>query len=91
MDRAGNVWPWLIAGDGGRGAVFSVANASGGPIDVVTSADTMRRSVTGGPKPVGNPIFIRASSGELLLEEPMETRPTRCTNPFELTPLCQAG
>jgi hypothetical protein len=35
----------------------------------------------GGPKPVGNPIFIKRIGSDRMLEKPVELRPTRCLWP----------
>jgi hypothetical protein len=45
---------------------------------VIASGDTMLKTADGGPKPVANPIFIGQTGGALMLEEPLETRETRC-------------
>ena len=44
----------------------------------VVGGDTTIPNPLGGPKIVGNPIFIKAATGGNLLEKPMVTRPTRC-------------
>jgi hypothetical protein len=47
----------------------------------LTGGDTTLKSPTGGPKPVGNPIFIAAKSGAKMTKRPMPTSKTRpsCT------------
>lgn len=78
-------------GDRRLGDFHSVQLDHTGRIFIV-SGDTTLRSVTGGPKPVANPIFVGASASvPLLKEQPEDLRPTRCVQPFDLTPLCQAG
>jgi hypothetical protein len=61
----------------------------------LVSADTTLRNAQGGPKPVGNPIFIRQTSGDQMLVapdadltdlEPDEPRETR--EPCGLDPTC---
>jgi hypothetical protein len=44
----------------------------------IASADTTFANPLGGPKPVGNPIFVKQDGGEGLLEEPIPARATRC-------------
>lgn len=44
----------------------------------IATGDTTSLNPLGGPKPVSNPLFARQASGPLLLEEPIEPRPTRC-------------
>ena len=76
-----NANPSFPAGDRRLGDFFTVNFDKDGRLFIV-SGDTTLTSPTGGPKPVGNPIFIRASSGAPLLDTPMETRPTRCLTPL---------
>ena len=68
-------------GDRRLGDFFTVNFDKDGKLFIV-SADTTLKSPTGGPKPVGNPIFIKQSSGGSLLEKPMVTRKTRCITPL---------
>lgn len=43
----------------------------------IVSADTTLTNLIGGPRPVGNPIFIKqAPGGDRMLEAPREARPT---------------
>lgn len=63
------------------GDFFTVNDDKDGSLFIV-SGDTTLRSPTGGPKPVGNPIFIKQSSGAPLLEQPMAVRKTRCLFPL---------
>ncbi|HVL95074.1 MAG TPA: hypothetical protein VM266_04375, partial [Solirubrobacteraceae bacterium] len=42
----------------------------------IASADTTLPNPLGGPKPVGNPIFVKQSSGPKLLGKPIPPRPT---------------
>ncbi|MBW3663272.1 MAG: hypothetical protein KY469_09255 [Actinobacteria bacterium] len=65
------------AGDRRLGDYFQINHDRSGRL-IIASGDTMLRSLTGGPKPVANPIFIGQSDGALLLEEPLPVRPTRC-------------
>jgi hypothetical protein len=65
------------AGDRRLGDFFTVNFDHEGNLFIV-SADTMIPNPLGGPKPVGNPIFIKQDSGPPMLEEPRELRPTRC-------------
>ena len=65
------------AGDRRLGDFFTVNFDHEGNLFIV-SADTMLPNPLGGQKPVGNPIFIKQDSGPLMLEEPLELRPTRC-------------
>ena len=43
----------------------------------ITSGDTTIPNALGGPKPVGNPIFIAAKSGAKMIKRPMATGKTR--------------
>ena len=73
-------------GDRRLGDFFTVNFDHEGKLFIV-SADTMLKNPDGGPKPVGNPIFIKQSTGDLMLENPVELRPTRplCNNPVTCT------
>jgi hypothetical protein len=73
------------AGDRRLGDFFQINHDRDGRL-VIASGDTMRRSATGGPKPVSNPIFIGQSAGEPLLVTPLPTRETRCL--MDLDALC---
>ena len=64
-------------GDRRLGDFFTVNFDHEGNLFVVT-ADTTRMNLLGGQKPVGNPIFIKQVSGDPMLVEPMEIRPSRC-------------
>jgi hypothetical protein len=48
----------------------------------IASADTRLENPLGGPKPVGNPIFIRQTGGDRILERPIPARPSRCLWPI---------
>ena len=61
-------------GDRRLGDFFTVNFDHEGNLFVV-SADTTYKNPAGGPKPVGNPIFIKQRSGERMLEKPMPLRP----------------
>jgi hypothetical protein len=69
------------AGDRRLGDFFTINHDANGNVFIV-SADTMLKSPTGSPKPVGNPIFIRMTGGDPILEEPDTVRPTRCLFPL---------
>ena len=71
-----NANPNFEGGDRRLGDFFTVNFTHKGELFIV-SADTMLPNPLGGPKPVGNPIFIKQSSGDLMLEEPNPIRPTR--------------
>jgi hypothetical protein len=73
-------------GDRRLGDFFTVNFTHEGELFIV-SADTMLKNPIGGPKPVGNPIFIKQSGGDLMLEEPNPVRATRplCNNPVTCT------
>lgn len=64
-------------GDRRLGDFFTVNFDHEGNLFIVT-ADTTFKSLLQGQKPVGNPIFIKQSSGPRMLEQPMNVRPTRC-------------
>ena len=69
------------AGDRRLGDFFTVNFDHTGKIFVV-SGDTTLKNPLGGPKPVANPIFIKQSSGDRLLEKPDKVRKTRCLFPL---------
>lgn len=69
------------AGDRRLGDFFTVNFDQDGNLFIV-SADTMLKNPVGGPKPVGNPIFIRQTSGDKILATPIQTRKTRCLFPL---------
>ncbi|MEA2433799.1 MAG: hypothetical protein QOG54_1256 [Actinomycetota bacterium] len=71
-------------GDRRLGDFFTVNFDANGTI-YIASGDTMLQNALQGEKPVGNPIFIKESSGGKLLEKPDKTRKTRCLFP---TPTC---
>ena len=81
-----NADPNFEDGDRRLGDFFTINHDANGNVFIV-SADTMLENPLGGPKPVGNPIFIKQSSGDRMLEEPRELRPTRpvCNNPVTCT------
>ena len=81
----------LNTGEGGDrrlGDFFTTEVDPQGRVFLV-SADTTLESPLGGPKPVGNPIFVLQDEGPLLYETPRELRDTRCLTPTAGTPLCQ--
>ena len=69
-------------GDRRLGDFFTVNFDHKGNLFIV-SGDTTLKSPTGGPKPVANPIFIKQSQGDLMLERPDKTRKTRCLFPLQ--------
>jgi hypothetical protein len=75
-------------GDRRLGDFFTVNFDHEGNVFVV-SGDTTIPNLAGGPKPVGNPIFIKQSSGPKLLGKPMPVEPfkpsTRDTTAPEIT------
>ncbi|MDP9067195.1 MAG: hypothetical protein M3N53_02455 [Actinomycetota bacterium] len=68
-------------GDRRLGDFFTVNFDHKGNIFVV-SGDTTLKNALGGPKPVANPIFIKQSAGDKLLEKPDKVRKTRCLFPL---------
>lgn len=70
------------AGDRRLGDFFTINFDKDGRL-FVTGGDTTLPNPLGGPKPVGNPIFIAATSGGKMLKHPMQTRKTR--------PMCAGG
>ncbi len=68
-------------GDRRLGDFFTVNFDHKGNIFVV-SGDTTLQNPLGGPKPVANPIFIKQTAGEKMLEKPDKTRETRCLFPL---------
>lgn len=71
----------FVAGDRRLGDFFTVNFDLNGDL-FIASADTMLRNPLGGPKPVGNPIFIKQIAGDPMLEQPIEPRETRCLWPI---------
>lgn len=71
----------FAAGDRRLGDFFTINHDLAGNL-FIASADTMLTNPLGGPKPVGNPIFIRQVSGARLLAEPITPRETRCLWPL---------
>ena len=61
-------------GDRRLGDFFTVNFDHEGNVFVV-SADTTLPNPVGGPKPVGNPIFVKQVGGQKLLEKPLVPRP----------------
>lgn len=72
-------------GDRRLGDFFSIGTDLAGRI-VIATGDTTRPNPLGGPKPVGNPVFIGQDGGAFLRTTPIEPRPTRCL--ANLAPLC---
>lgn len=52
---------------------------------MVATGDTTLKAADGGPKPVGNPLFVMQSGGERMRVTPITPRATR---PLCLSPLC---
>ncbi|HEX9823621.1 MAG TPA: hypothetical protein VGB51_04410 [Actinomycetota bacterium] len=77
-----NANPSFENGDRRLGDFFTINFDKDGDL-FLASGDTTLRNPVGGPKPVGNPIFIRqAAGGDRMLATPMTTRPTRCLFPL---------
>jgi hypothetical protein len=77
-----NANPSFENGDRRLGDFFTINFDKDGDL-FVASGDNMLRNPLGGPKPVGNPIFIRQTEGgDRMLATPMTTRPTRCLFPL---------
>ena len=68
-------------GDRRLGDFFTVNFDHKGNIFIV-SGDTTLKSPTGGPKPVGNPIFIKQTSGTPMLRKADKVRKSRCLFPL---------
>ena len=47
----------------------------------IVSGDTLLNNPVGGPKPVANPIFIKQTAGDRMIEEPIAPRETRDESP----------
>ena len=77
-----NANPDFEGGDRRLGDFFTVNFDNEGRLFIV-SADTMLNNRDGGAKPVGNPIFIKQTTGDRMIETPIVNRPTRplCYNP----------
>jgi hypothetical protein len=76
-----NANPNFESGDRRLGDFFTVNYDHEGNLHI-TSGDTTLENPLGGPKPVGNPIFIRQTEGDRMLEEPIPSRQTRCLWPI---------
>ncbi len=76
------------AGDRRLGDFFTVEHLLDGTVYLV-SGDTTRENPLGGPKPVGNPVFIKQVAGPKLLATPVEPGPSRCL--ANLAVLCPDG
>lgn len=72
-----NADPSFAKGDRRLGDFLTINYDADGNLFIV-SGDTTLLSPTGGPKLVGNPIFMKARSGTPLLAKPMTLRKTRC-------------
>ncbi|MGH2739399.1 MAG: hypothetical protein ACRDH6_02790 [Actinomycetota bacterium] len=68
------------ASDRRLGDFFTVNFDTKGRLFIV-SGDTMLENPLGGPKPVGNPIFISQKKGPPIIAKPIKTRETRCLWP----------
>jgi hypothetical protein len=64
------------AGDRRLGDFFTVNYDLNGDL-IIASGDTTLPNPMGGPKPVGNPIFVRQIAGDRMLENPIQPRETR--------------
>ena len=69
-------------GDRRLGDFFTINFDHAGSL-FIASGDTTLKNPLNGPKPVGNPIFIKQSGGDKMLTEPDTSRPTRplCVHP----------
>lgn len=76
-----NADPDFEGGDRRLGDFFTVNYDTNGDLFIV-SGDTMLKNPIGGPKPVGNPIFIKQSGGDRMLINPIPTRKSRCLWPL---------
>jgi hypothetical protein len=70
-------------GDRRLGDFFTINFDTEGNLFVV-GTDTMLKGELGGPKPVGNPLFVKQSGGDPIIADPVTTRKTRCLWPFNL-------
>jgi hypothetical protein len=75
-----NASPTFPEGDRRLGDFYTINYDKDGRL-FVTGGDTTLLNPVGGPKPVGNPIFIAATSGGKMIKHPMHTGKTRpsCT------------
>jgi hypothetical protein len=76
-----NADPDFEGGDRRLGDFFTINFDTKGDLFIV-SADTMLTNPLGGPKPVGNPVFIKQNGGDRVLENPIPTRKSRCLWPL---------
>ena len=76
-----NASPSFEGGDRRLGDFFTVNFDHKGNMFIV-SGDTTLKSPTGGPKPVGNPIFIKQDAGTPMLKKPDKIRKSRCLFPL---------
>jgi hypothetical protein len=78
-----NASPTFPEGDRRLGDFYTINYDKDGRL-FVTGGDTTLLNPVGGPKPVGNPIFIAATSGGKMIKHPMhvgKTRPSCTINP----------
>jgi hypothetical protein len=74
------------AGDRRLGDFFTVNYDLNGDL-IIASGDTTLPNPQGGPKPVGNPIFMRQIAGDRMLAAPIQPRPTRpLSDPVVISP-----
>ncbi|MCU1590471.1 MAG: hypothetical protein JWP11_1727 [Frankiales bacterium] len=75
-----NASPTFPEGDRRLGDFYTINYDKDGKL-FITGGDTTLLNPVGGPKPVGNPIFIAATSGGKMIKHPMHTAKTRssCT------------
>jgi hypothetical protein len=75
-----NASPTFPEGDRRLGDFYTINYDKNGRL-FITGGDTTLLNPVGGPKPVGNPIFIAATSGGKMIKHPMHTAKTRpsCT------------
>lgn len=69
------------SGDRRLGDFFTVNFDLNGRL-FIASADTTLKNPLGGPKPVGNPIFMGQTAGDRMLLKPIQPRKTRCLWPI---------
>lgn len=82
-----NASPDFPEGDRRLGDFITVNYDKDGTLFVASADTTLRTAVEGGSvKPVGNPVFIKASKGAKMTKKPMTTRKTRPS--CGLDPLC---
>ena len=76
-----NANPDFEGGDRRLGDFFTINFDMNGDLFVV-GTDTTLKNPLGGPKPVGNPVFVKQDGGDPILANPITPRKSRCLGPL---------